>query len=230
MKPIYKTIALLTIFSIAMGFMESALVVYLRTIYYPTGFCFPLVPLDPLILKTELLREAATLIMLISIATIAGKGFIQKFVFFLFCFAIWDIFYYIFLKLLIDWPSSLLTMDILFLIPVPWIGPVLAPCLLSLTMILVMILVIYFQQSNNKVLFSRLDWVLMILASFIIIISFTIDYLSAILNSGSSQTTELIMYTLENYIPGNFNWFIFGVGWAILIVDFILVFFRNHKV
>lgn len=229
MKPIYKTIALLTIFAIAMGFMESAVVVYLRTIYYPAGFNFPLLPLDPLILKIELLREATTLIMLISIGGIAGIGSIQKFVFFLFSFAVWDIFYYIFLKLLIGWPSSLLTWDILFLIPVPWIGPVLAPCLLSFTMILLMIIVIFLQQKNNKVMFSGLDWLLMILASLIIIVSFTIDYIYIIINSSSSLPPETRINKLRNYEPENFNWFIFGFGWAILIVDITLLFFRYKK-
>jgi len=227
MKPIYKTIALLTIFSIAMGFMESAVVIYLRTIYYPNGFNFPLLPLDPLILKTELLREAATLIMLTGISAIAGKGLTQKFVFFLFCFGIWDVFYYIFLKLIIGWPSSLLTWDILFLIPVPWIGPVLAPCLLSLTMILLMVMVIYLQQKNCEVTFSRLDWLLMITGSLIIIFSFTIDYINIIINSSGSLPPETMINKLRNYEPENFNWFIFGFGWAILLIDITLFFFRN---
>lgn len=230
MKPIYKTIVILTVFSIAMGFLETAVVVYLRTIYYPTGFRFPLAPLDPHILNIELIREAATLTMLLSIAIIAGKGFTQKFSFFLYSFAIWDIFYYIFLKLLIGWPYTLLTWDILFLLPVPWVGPVLAPCLLSLTMILLMIIGIYFHQKNYTMLFSRLDWFLMILASFIIITSFTIDYICIILNSSNLLSPETMTSRLRNYEPEDFNWFIFGSGWAILLADFTLLYFRNQKV
>src|SRR5580700_10847047 len=119
----------LTAFSIAMGFLEAAVVIYLRKMYYPNGFHFPLTVVEPDIGLTEFLREAATVIMLLAIGILTGKNTSQKFGIFLFCFAIWDIFYYVFLKMLIGWPASLLDWDILFLIPVPWVGPVLAPCL-----------------------------------------------------------------------------------------------------
>src|SRR5436190_14320204 len=97
MSQLKKTILLLSLFSIAMGFMESAVVIYLRELYYPDGFKFPLVPIPPHIALVEFLREAATLIMLVIIGGIAGKNPTQRFCFFLFCFAVWDLFYYIFL-------------------------------------------------------------------------------------------------------------------------------------
>jgi hypothetical protein len=37
-----KTIIWLAVFSMAMGYLESAVVVYLRKLYYPDGFKFPL--------------------------------------------------------------------------------------------------------------------------------------------------------------------------------------------
>lgn len=137
MKTIFKTLLLLIVFSVAMGFLETAVVIYLRKIYYPDGFHLPLKVIDAHIAVIELVREAATLIMLIAIALLTGKSNMQRFAFFLLCFGIWDIFYYIFLKLFLNWPSSWLEGDVLFLIPVPWIGPVLAPCILSLTMIFI---------------------------------------------------------------------------------------------
>lgn len=96
MKWITKTIVWLTLFSIAMGFMETAVVVYLRKIYYPGGFHFPLVPISSDIALIEFIREAATLIMLFGIGALTGKTVSQKFAFFIYCFAIWDIFYYVF--------------------------------------------------------------------------------------------------------------------------------------
>src|SRR5579859_4688314 len=135
MKSLHTRMIWLTLFSIAMGFLETAVVVYLRKIYYPHGFQFPLTPVDPDIGLVEFLREAATIIMLVGIGIIAGKNTSQKFAIFLYCFAVWDIFYYVFLKLLLGWPESLFTWDILFLIPVPWVGPVLAPSIVALTMI-----------------------------------------------------------------------------------------------
>jgi len=92
-KSTLNTILLLTVFSVAMGFMETAVVVYLRKIYYPNGFQFPLVPIDNDIILTEIIREAATLIMLIGAGIFTGRNRSEKFGFFLFSFAIWDIFY-----------------------------------------------------------------------------------------------------------------------------------------
>src|SRR5215204_495359 len=135
MNPLTKKLIWVTIFSIAMGFMETAIVVYLRKIYYPGGFQFPLVPMEADLVLVEILREAATIIMLVGIGILIGKNTSQKFAYFIYCFAIWDLCYYIFLKLLLDWPESLLTPDILFLIPVPWVGPVIGPCIISMTMI-----------------------------------------------------------------------------------------------
>jgi flagellar biosynthesis protein FliQ len=125
-----------TVFGAAMAFIESAVVVYLRAIYYPEGFSFPLQPVTDTLIGIEVIREAATLFLLVSVAAISAQRFRDRFSFFLFCFAVWDIFYYIWLKVLIDWPSTLFEWDILFLIPLPWIGPVIAPVSISLLMII----------------------------------------------------------------------------------------------
>jgi hypothetical protein len=83
----------------------------------------------------EILREAATMMMLLTFSYLAGKQLLERLAIFLLTFAIWDIFYYVFLFLMIRWPPSLLTMDILFLIPVPWLTPVIVPVVASLIMI-----------------------------------------------------------------------------------------------
>src|ERR1017187_146362 len=103
MKALHKKISGLTLFSIVMGFMEAAVVVYLRKIYYPTGFRFPLIPVSQDIALVEFLRESATIIMLLVIRFLAVKTTSKKFAFFIYCFAVWDLFYYLFLKLLLDW-------------------------------------------------------------------------------------------------------------------------------
>ncbi len=229
MKPVIRVIAYLTIFSIAMGFMESAVVVYLRALYYPDGFVFPLVPLESKILVTELLRELATLIMLLVAGIIAGRNSAQRFVFFLFCFAIWDIFYYVFLYLLIGWPASLLDWDILFLLPVPWIGPVLAPCLLSLMMIMLMILVVWLQENQHRVKFGLIDMILLSSGSLVLIVSFTKDYFRLIAGVDASTTGSGMMDTLRNFIPESFSWLLFGVGVLLLLADFVWIFLRSIK-
>ena len=139
---LHQQLFTITAFAIAMGFLESAVVVYLREILYPEGFAFPLSPIPVSLALTELLREVATLIMLVGIGIIAAKRFSTGFAWFIYSFAIWDIFYYLFLKLLLDWPESLFTWDVLFLIPTTWTGPVLSPILVSLTMILLALVIL----------------------------------------------------------------------------------------
>ncbi|MBU4200231.1 MAG: hypothetical protein KKG09_02325 [Verrucomicrobia bacterium] len=119
-------------FSIAMGYLESVVVTYLRTI----------LTRRPDWLMIEISREAATLVMLVSFAFVSGKNAVQRTGFFLLSFGIWDIVYYLGLKIWLRWPSSLLTMDTLFYIPCKWASPVYIPVLFSLLMIILGILLI----------------------------------------------------------------------------------------
>ena len=161
-QQLLNKLLIISIFSIAMGFLESSVVVYLREIYYPNGFNFPLAPIDKHIAITKILREAATVIMLFSIGYLAAKSIASRLAWFIFSFAIWDIFYYVFLKLLINWPESLLTDDILFLIPVTWVGPVITPVIVSLSMIFLALVILYFESENISVKIIRLEWILFI--------------------------------------------------------------------
>jgi hypothetical protein len=223
MKTITKTIIILTLFAIAMGFLETAVVVYLRALYYPNGFDFPMVETSSLVLKTELLRELATLIMLLTIGILTGKNFAQRFVFFLYSFAIWDLFYYVFLKYLLNWPASLFTWDILFLLPMPWYGPVLAPCIISITMIVFTILVIHLQQKDMIVKFNRFDWLLMICSSLIFIISFTFEFMQWLISGNHAINTMGF-----EFIPQHYNWWVFSIAELLLIIDFVWI-YRRHK-
>lgn len=120
------------VYAAAMGILEAIVVVYLRRIYYPGGFGFPLVEMDPSMLRIEVIREAMTLIMLGAVAWIAADRAWNRLLAFIVAFGIWDILYYAGLKISLNWPASWLEPDILFLIPRVWIGPVLAPILVSL--------------------------------------------------------------------------------------------------
>jgi hypothetical protein len=131
----------LTIFAIAMAFVESAVVVYLRAIFYSDGFKFPLKTITDYKIIIEVFREAATIFILLSITFLAGAKRWERFAYFMLIFGVWDIFYYIWLKVLINWPASIFDWDILFLIPLPWISPVIAPLSISLLMIIFSILI-----------------------------------------------------------------------------------------
>jgi hypothetical protein len=223
MKSIYKTILILTLFAIAMGFLETAVVVYLRALYYPNGFNFPMIETSNLVLKTELLREFATLIMLLTIGILAGKNFAQRFVFFLYSFAIWDLFYYIFLKYLLNWPASFFTWDILFLLPMPWYGPVLAPCIISISMICFTFLIIHLQQKNIAIKFNRFDWLMMICASLIFIASFTSEFIRWFISGNHTINTMGF-----EFIPQHYNWYVFTIAEMFLLADFVWI-YKRHK-
>ena len=141
-KKTYAKFIYLGLFAISMGYLEAAVVVYLRKILYPNHSLFPLViDISNKFFFIEIARELSTIIILFMVAVLAGKKFIERFSYFLYIFAIWDIFYYLFLKITINWPASFLDWDILFLIPIPWTSPVLAPLVCSLTMIILSSLV-----------------------------------------------------------------------------------------
>jgi len=217
------------IFALAMGFFEAILVIYLRELYYPEGFEFPLKLFDPDLFFFELIRELVTIIMLVCIGLLAGKTGLQQFGFFLFSFAVWDLFYYCGLKLLIGWPASLLTWDILFLIPITWVGPVLAPVICSFSMIY-MALLLFAGETVKKHfrLFSH-EWVLIISGAVIIFISFIMDYSQLLVRGGylnklsSLSTNQDFINDLTSYMPENFKWSIFLLGEVLIIIALLII-------
>lgn len=222
MTGLKRILIIVSAFAIAMGFLESAVVVYIREICYPGGFDFPMVMPSGNIAITELMREAATLVMLICVGLMAGRNVSERFAWFLYSFAVWDIFYYIFLKLLVGWPASLLTWDVLFLIPVTWVGPVIAPVIVSLTMILFAMLILRFSYRSRKAGISAFQWLLLVTGSLVLILSFTWDYSGFVLEHHSfseiwSLPGEQLAITISGYIPRKFNWFLFCLGDSIIL-------------
>lgn len=124
-----RRIPALLAYAVAMAFVEAAVVVYLRLLYPAADLTA--VPFSPLVYRTEVMREAATIVMLLAVGWLAGRRLATRALAFVWAFAVWDLFYYVFLKLLIGWPPSLGTADVLFLIPVPWVAPVWLPVGLS---------------------------------------------------------------------------------------------------
>lgn len=218
-----QTLLWVGLFALAMGYLESAVVVYLREIYYPDGFSFPLKAMSKDIAITELFREAATIIMLISIGLMAAKKPIIRFALFIYSFAIWDIFYYIFLYLLIGWPATLLDWDLLFLIPVAWIGPVIAPVINSLTMIVLALSIIKAEYRTGKPELKMLEWALLIIGSVITIMGYTFDYTLFMINSAPADDFFL---TVLHYVPTHFNWWLFALG-EILFIYALLNYWRR---
>jgi len=131
-----RTWLIVVAFAIAMAWMESATVYYLRVLVdriepYQAA---PL-PIHGTLGPVELAREAATLVMLLTIGLLAGRTLKTQIAYASIAFGVWDIFYYVFLRIMSGWPRSVFDWDVLFLLPLPWWGPVLAPVSIAVLMI-----------------------------------------------------------------------------------------------
>ncbi|GAB4542736.1 MAG: hypothetical protein Fur0020_12150 [Thermodesulfovibrionia bacterium] len=170
-----KRIIWLIVFGIAMGYLESAVVVYLRAIYYPDGFGFPLRPITDYKIVVEVFREVSTIFMLLAVAMLGGRNGWERFAHFILSFGVWDIVYYIGLKITINWPLSIFDWDILFLIPIPWIGPVIAPVSVSILFIIGGILISYLINKGYEFKATIHSYILALIGSAIILYSFMHD-------------------------------------------------------
>lgn len=138
------------ILAVTMAWLEASVVLYLRSL---VGRLQPYQP-NPLphfgaIGNVEVIREAATLAMLFAVGRLAGGTRRSRWAFSLLAFGVWDIFYYVFLIPLAGWPRSLFDWDVLFLIPLPWWGPVLAPLSISLLLVVGGLLVVLFDSRES---------------------------------------------------------------------------------
>ena len=192
---------------------EAALVVHLRSLYYPENplAIFPLNLLSHRDLAIELTRELATVIMITSVALLAEKGLMRVFAAFVFVFGLWDIFYYAWLKVMIGWPTEWLEWDILFLIPWPWLGPWICPALIALL----------FTLWGGRILlspvdysFSRLSMGLFLLGTALCLFAFLL--LAAVLLPGGEAA-------FQDYQPSGFSWWLFIIGYLLMTTGLLRV-------
>jgi hypothetical protein len=205
-----RRIIWLITFAVAMAYVESAVVVYLRTIYYPHGFSFPLVLLPPDMVAIEVGRELATLVMLLGVAMLAGTDRWDRILLFCIAFGVWDIAYYFWLWVFLRWPPSLLTWDVLFLIPVPWIGPVVAPVIVSVVLIVGALIVLRRReggQAGGEPVSFPLSLGMLALAGGVLVLgSFMLDF-------------QVVVRQME---PPPFRWGLFGTGVGLAVVAVVL--------
>ncbi len=185
------------VYAIAMAFVEAAVVVYLRQILAPGDptVSTPTAGVGAIPL-VEAFREAATIVMLLAVGALAGGDTWERFLWFSCAFGVWDIFYYAWLRLLIGWPGSVFSWDILFLIPVPWTAPVLAPVIISLGLVLGSLWLLRMKEQGAVLRFALWLWALAICGGAIVLLSFMLDYRLA----------------LAGREPPAFHWIIFTAG------------------
>jgi hypothetical protein len=234
-KELFFRMMFLSLFGIAMGFLEASVVIYLRELYYPGGFAFPVKPVIIGKLSVEYLREISTVLMLVSMSMLAGRNLVERFSAFLYSFGIWDIFYYVWLKVLLDWPSTLLTWDILFLIPIVWVGPVLAPIVCSLTMIVIAFYIMYLNRKGYRAKIFLYEGGIFVSGVVLIFTTFIWDY-SKILIRGrfisdflTLRTSPALEEIIAHYVPTAYNWPLFALGEVLIIAPFISIHRRMKK-
>jgi hypothetical protein len=199
------------IFAVAMAFLEAAVVVYLRRIYGISDLILQVPPFEPQIARIELGRELVTLVMLLSFGWVAGKSIQSRLGFALVAFGVWDIFYYMWLRVFIAWPITLLDPDILFLIPLPWWGPVIAPILVSLLMIIGGTMAVFRNNQGHAIRFRILEAITLLIGILAMLFAFMQDALS-ILPASAGLISQLK--------PSQFNWMVFLVG--LLLSGFVV--------
>ncbi len=186
----------LTAFAAAFGYVEGAVVVYLRAIAYPAGFRFPLAPMDPGLVLTEVVREAATIAMLLGVAFASARDGFRRFAAFAYCFGVWDLAYYATLKAVLGWPESWLTWDVLFLIPAVWTGPVIAPVLVAAGLVVGGGLLLALPPGTRCPL-HRGDWLVLAAGGFLVVLAFLWN----------------APRVAAGAVPGRFPWWLFGAGY-----------------
>ena len=200
MSELRRRVFWVCLYAVAMAAVESAVVVYLRALHpgdAPVTVLLSVIPNR--LIPIELGREAATIAMLLAVGILAGRDRWERVLLFSMAFGAWDIFYYVWLWVFIAWPPSLLTWDVLFLIPVPWLGPVLAPVTVSVCLVggSLWLLVRYIRGAPAGL--PTFAWAAAVLGAVLVLLSFTLDS----------------RYALERADPPGFRWGLFGSGVAI---------------
>ena len=202
-------------FAVAMAWLESATVYYLRTLvdrlepYQPN----PL-PIHGVLGLVELIREAATLLMLLAVGMLAGKTWRARWGYSAVAFGMWDIFYYAFLRVMCGWPRSLFDWDVLFLLPLPWWGPVLAPVSIAILMIVWGTAVTESQPAGASSRVTTKVWVLNATGIALALYIFMADSLQQLPRLRVGMT-----YTL----PISFNWPLFVAALVLMSAPLLVL-------
>ncbi len=196
------------VFAAAMAWVESAVVVYLRTL---VGRIEPYQP-NPLPVsiglgQIEVVREAATLVMLLTVGWLAGRTWGSRVGYAMMAFGMWDMLYYVFLIPMSGWPRSLFDWDILFLLPLPWWGPVLAPVLIAMLMVCYGMLVSLFDSGQTPLWSAWWTGIAGVLGVMLALFTFMADALRAV-PEGSEAVRQVL--------PAMFDWPLFVIALALM--------------
>ncbi len=207
------------VFAVAFAWIESAVVVYLREIYFDGAFSFPLLinwkdgehVVDPLV-RIEMGREIATIILLVAMGWVAGRNRYQKFSYFIIAFGIWDIFYYLWLFVMIRWPETLMAWDLLFYVPLPWVGPVITPLLIAIAMVMGGSAIILCDEKGYGIHLRWYDMLVEFGCGVLMIVAFCWDWKNILQLPGDVVRTG---------IPNPFAWWLYLPAYLLSIIYFV---------
>jgi hypothetical protein len=214
MNEIAKRFFWISLYAIAMALLEAVVVVYIRHgLLWTNPAKFARVSY----IGMESWREAATMMMLIAVGWLAGRQKLDRWAYGLYAFGLWDIWYYIWLKVLIDWPETLLDWDTLFLIPVEWRGPVLSPVLIALLICLSSVLAVVRTTRGERLALSPTHIGVILLGGLLALYTFMANALqTALLNQPPPFEV--------------FNWPLFLVAFVLMVVPSLMVTWPRARV
>jgi len=202
-------------FAVAMAYLESAVVVYLQlALGAQVGAIFPLRPANEAgdLVAIEAGREVATLVMIGAVGALAGRTRLERVAWSAIVFGVWDIGYYAWLHVFSGWPPSLATVDLLFLLPVPWVGPIWSPVLVSAALVGVGLVAARTIRSGRRLVLARWHWAAGFGGGSLVILSYT------------SGVTRL----LDGGLPEPYPWPIFAAGMVLALAAAADALWRGH--
>jgi hypothetical protein len=196
----FRTTAVAVIaYAAAMAYLEAAVVVYLQlALGLQVGAIFPVLPASGAgnLVAIEAGREVATLVMIATVGLLIGRTWLERLAWSAVIFGVWDIGYYAWLHVFSGWPPTPDTPDILFLLPVPWVGPIWSPVAVSAALVGAGLAAASAIRSGRRLAVARWHWAAGIGGGLLVVLSYTLD------------AGRLI----DGGLPGPYLWPIFAIG------------------
>jgi hypothetical protein len=220
MERVHKCLIAIGLYALAMAYVESAVVVYLRTIYEIDDLLQDMPQMSDQYMIIETGREAATMVMLLIIGWVTGRRWQDRIGYFIFAFGLWDIFYYIWLNIFIGWPKTILDWDVLFLIPLPWWGPVLSPMLIALLLVAGGGLAVVMAEKDKTLRFTSVEWSVAGASVLLALYVFMLDAIRAL--PGGIEAVKASRPTI-------FDWPMFIIALLGMIFSLIMALWKSFK-
>ena len=201
-------------FAVAMGYLEAAVVIYLREALGLTSFSPPVidqVEFD-VFAGIEMARELATVVMIAAVGWLAGRSWIERLAWAAVIFGTWDIVYYLGLWLAIGWPPALDTWDLLFLVPTAWVGPVWAPMVVSAALVGFGLAVARLIRTGRHLAVNAPGLVAVLTGAAVVVLSFLVDAERVLAGDASSWS----------------GWPLFWLGMSAAVVAVVAILRRDE--